>query len=463
MAEQGGRGGLVDATSWSGAEPDVAPTGPVDVQAPPVQGARHARPPAPRRVGSGVAAMVFFLVPAVVFVLGGRPVAFENRALAAFPSVTERGFFAGLPPWATDHLPLRQQAVQAADGISAGVFGEPFPVGASPDAGRLGGPVAPVAPGQEGAGSLAGGASTANAAPQVFDDLSHLKAAGYPVVVTGRDGWLYYGFDAYATCFPTRPLDDIVNRLNRLRSAVQGSGRTFTLVVAPDKSTVVPEHLPDSFAGSSCVESRKSAFWSAVTTRAGVLDLRSALAGVDMRAQAYSKTDTHWTFRSGEVMTRAVAELLAPGSTTGWSVAAGEQLTYTGDLSLLSGSSLEVSLELPRLKIDGRDRTAEQQPSYRAPVVLGSPAGNQQRRWAFVGDSFALFATPYVPAAAPGSSLVHLETARSDPSGVARSMAGGRDVVVEVSERNLDSGVSPVLDDAFLASVDSVMAAEPVR
>ena len=460
MAEQGGRGGLVGATSASGDEPAPAPTGPVELQEPPVRRGRHARPPAQRRVGSGVAAMVFLLVPAAVFVLGGRPVAFENRALAAFPSVTERGFFAGLPPWATDHLPLRQQAVQAADGISTGVFGEPFPVGASPDAGPLGGPVAPVAPGQE---SPAGGAPTGNAAPQVDDDLSHLKAAGFPAVVTGRDGWLYYGFDAYATCYPTRSVEDIVNRLNRLRSAVEGSGRTFTLVVAPDKSTVVPEHLPDSFAGSSCVEPRKSAFWSAITTRAGVLDLRSTLAGVDVRAQAYSKTDTHWTFRSGEVMTRAVAESLAPGSTTGWSVAAGQQLTYTGDLSLLSGSSLEVPFEVPRLKVDGRDRTVERQLSYRAPVVLGTPTGNQARRWAFVGDSFAHFATPYVPAAAPGSSLVHLETARSDPAGVARSMAGGRDVVVEVSERNLDSGVSPVLDDAFLASVDSVMAADPVR
>lgn len=463
MAERGRRGGRADATSASGAEPVAAPTRPVDVQEPPVGRARPSRPLAPRRVGSGVAAMVFFLVPAVVFVLGGPPVAFENHALAAFPSVTKRGFFAGLPPWATDHLPLRQQAVQAADGISTGVFGEPFPLVASPDAGRLGGPVAPVVPGHEGPGSLADGSSTANVAPPLFDDLTHLKAAGFPVVVTGRDGWLYYGFDAYATCYPTRSVDDIVNRLNRLRSAVEGSGRTFTLVVAPDKSTVFPEHLPDSFAGSSCFESRRSAFWSALTSRAGVLDLRSTLAGVNVYAQAYAKTDTHWTFRSGEVMTRAVAESLAPGSTTGWSVAAGQQLTYTGDLSLLSGSSLEVFLDLPRLMIDGNDRTAERQTSYRVPVVLGTPAGNQDRRWAVVGDSFAQFATPYVAAAAPGSSLVHLETARSDPGGVATSMAGGRDVVVVVSERNLDSGVSPALDDAFLASVASVMAADPVR
>jgi alginate O-acetyltransferase complex protein AlgJ len=454
-------------------EPVDWPTGPIDVhesflhEAHPLHRPRHGR-----HVGSGVAAVVFLLVPAVVLVLGVRPVAFENRALAAFPSVTEGwGFLGGLPPWASDHLPLRREAVQAADGISTGVFGEPFPLdqpsgGGPASVGAVAGPVAPVVPGQQMPGAAGGAPSPTTAKPQVNDDFGELRRAGFPIVVTGRDGWLYYGFDAYATCYPSRPLGDVVNRLQRLRSAVEGSGRSFTLIVAPDKSTVVPQHLPDSYAGSSCVLPRREQFWSVVTTQAGALDLRPELGELSRSAPAYSPLDTHWSFGAAEVVTRAIAENVEPGSTSRWTTTAGALLLLTGDLSTLAGSPGTFSLDVPRLRIAGVDVTREPQFHYYSPITLGledPQPPDHPTRWAVVGDSFAQYATPYIAGAAPGSTLVHVQTARSDPRGVARSMAGGRAVVLEVSERYLDSGVSPALDDAFIAAVEGELAADPVR
>ena len=79
-----------------------------------------------RQTSSRVAALVFFCVPLLLLVVGVRAPEFENRRLADFPSVTDGfGLFTGLDQWATDHLPLRDKAVQAEDGISRGVFGEP--------------------------------------------------------------------------------------------------------------------------------------------------------------------------------------------------------------------------------------------------------------------------------------------------------------------------------------------------
>ena len=91
----------------------------------------------PRRWVALLIAFLFFFGPLGAFVLGQRPVAFENRALAEFPSVSDGwDFFPNFTTWAVDHLPLRDKAVRANARASELVFGEAPSFGAGSSVGR---------------------------------------------------------------------------------------------------------------------------------------------------------------------------------------------------------------------------------------------------------------------------------------------------------------------------------------
>src|SRR5207248_2135985 len=112
------------------------------------------------------------------------------------------------------------------------IFGEPPKLG---DQGTNEGPVqGPVAP-SEG-----------------DKDRDRVRAHGFPKVVEGSDGWMYLGYDMLGACLPEMPLNEVIDGLRRLRSVVESSGRKFVLVVAPDKTTMVPEHLPPNQIGDAC-------------------------------------------------------------------------------------------------------------------------------------------------------------------------------------------------------------------
>src|SRR5699024_5099795 len=96
-----------------------------------------------RQLTALLAAAVFFLVPALMWVFGGRPAEIENHKLASIGSGWDA--FTSLPTWATDHLVFRAGAIDAARTISSGLFGERAPLGQG--TGRNAGPLPGSAPG----------------------------------------------------------------------------------------------------------------------------------------------------------------------------------------------------------------------------------------------------------------------------------------------------------------------------
>ncbi len=85
------------------------------------------RPPRRRRatILMAVVAIVFFFGPGVAYLGGARAKEIENRRLTSFPSISQG--WSALPQlgrWAVDHLPGRQQAVDANDAVTRHVFGE---------------------------------------------------------------------------------------------------------------------------------------------------------------------------------------------------------------------------------------------------------------------------------------------------------------------------------------------------
>ncbi|MFC5285472.1 hypothetical protein ACFPM7_00255 [Actinokineospora guangxiensis] len=405
------------------------------------------RPRYSKRQRSGlICAAVFFLTPVLLLVLGVRPASFENRELAAFPSVGDGwGLFTDLPAWASDHLPLRDVAVGAVDDVSRGVFGE------APELGRGHG-TAPVGP-------IAG--------PRFPDpDDPAARNSSYPDVIQGRDDWLYLGEDMRGACLPSLQREEVIARLQRLRAAVEKSGRTFLFVVAPNKSTMVPQFLPETYVGSDCAKSVSEVFWRDTVPKTGGVDLRESLRAVADDDVLYTKVDSHWTPGGALVMVRAIAEGIQPGVTGSWRVGSGDLLTAKGDIPLLIGREETATVRHYDLLPDGRtvrSRPVNKQFLEPLPLTQAPGDGVVGNRVAMVADSFSLSATPYLAGAFADVTVVHADSVGRRAVDLARFFADRDVVVVQAVERSLVSGRNGLLEDGVVEEVERVLAADPIR
>jgi len=404
-----------------------------------------------------VCAAVFFVVPVLTLGLGARPAEFENHKLASLPSPLDGwGFFTGLPAWSVDHLPFRDAAIRGVDRVSRGVFGEPSPFDRRFDPHR-GGPGAapPFASPSPGVSSSPGLAE-----PPV--------AAGYPKVIEGRDGWLYYGYDVQGKCRPMQSLDHVIGNLIRLRVAVESSGRRFVLVVPPDKATAVPEHLPPEYAGKSCAISTSQEFWRRVRAEAGALDTLSSIrqiSNVD-GSPPYHKLDTHWDDRGAIMMVRQIAEQIRPGISGGWEITPERIAEAPADLPRLIGRDGNNVGQLYALAPDGgRDRTRQPLNDLRHPVRLQSTtgAGMVTTPVGVLADSFLLPATRYLPAVFSDIGMVYNTSLIGASEDVLQVVVNADVVVVESVERNLASGSAPIVDTAVVDLIERELARNPRR
>ncbi|MFD0200104.1 MULTISPECIES: alginate O-acetyltransferase AlgX-related protein [Saccharothrix] len=400
-----------------------------------------------RQRTAGLTALVFFMTPLFLFVLGVRPPAMENREPAKFPSITDGwGFFTGMSKWADDNLPLRDVAVRASDGISRGVFGEPPPLGQRHDTQPVQVPV--PSPSDE--------------------DREALRAAGFPKVIEGTNGWLYLGYDVLGACLPERPMDDVIGAMKELREAVESSGREFVVVVAPDKTTMVPAYLPSEFVGAQCSRDAHESFWRRAVDEAKIVDLRPALrVAADRRgAPVYSSVDTHWTHEGGLAMTRALAEEIEPGVTAAWKATPATVVQRDADLPPLLGKTGQYPLQTYDLAPDGKTvQSRAIDKAFREPLRLTGATGKGvvRTKVGMVADSHTLFATQYLSGGFADVTVVHSDTSATKPGDVARVLVDSDVVVFEAAERSLVSGINPMLSRATLDRIKSELAKHPRR
>lgn len=398
-----------------------------------------------------VCAAIFFVVPVLSLLVLGPPPAIENHAVVSFPGLTKGwGFFSGLAPWAVDNLPFRKDAIDAADGISRHLFGEPAPLGQG---------VGDVGP-------LPAQTATPTTTPSSPSGPADQAGDGYPVVVQGTDGWLYFGFDMQARCAPAQPLTTTVANLDRLRDVIQRSGRQFVLVVGPDKSSAQPQHLPATYAGKSCAGPVDQQFWHLMDTDVGIVDVRPDLAAAWRSGQEiYFPQDSHWTFTGGLIMARDLAERIQPGITKTWHVTRGPRLSGAADLPPLiarTGTDSSYSYHLAPNGTQNLDRPVAVDNA--APVVLHTDdpgPGMLTATTTMINDSFAEYASPLLAASFANLTMVSQGLVESDPAAEVNRMVDSQVVVVEIVERNLVAGQTPIATPGFVDSVAAALAAHP--
>ncbi|MBB3663342.1 MULTISPECIES: alginate O-acetyltransferase AlgX-related protein [Prauserella salsuginis group] len=409
-----------------------------------------------RQVTALVCAAAFFAAPALGWVFGGRPSEIENRELASFPSLADGwGFFTGMPQWATDHLVFREGAIEAADGISHGLFGEPAPMGQGEGTGPI--PGVPDGPqGQSGDGDAQDGQQ---------------QNAGYTEVIEGSDGWLYYGDDVKGKCFPERPLSETFERLDRIRHAVEASGRRFVLTIAPDKTTMVPQHLPDSYAGKECSTETTERFWKLAAQLRSFLDVRPSLEDAEQQLghPPYFANDTHWTDDGAVMLTRDVAEALQPGVTDTWRSRGVGWSTSNGDLaSMLGRSEPKTSVRYELMPDGSTDRTQDTLRKFDGPVRYDADAGRDIEGTigaptALIGDSFTFASSRYLPAAFADLTLLSYPQLGDHKKATIDTFIRSEIVVVQTVERSVAEGDLPLIDEGFIELMERRLAANPIR
>ena len=369
-------------------------------------------------------AVVFTFLPIVSFLSGVRAREFENHRLAAFPTLHDGwDFFTALPGWAKDHLPLREQGVRANERIDENVFHDP-----------------PLTTG--GAGST------------------------YERVIFGSGGYWYLGEDVSLKCQPVLPQAQVLQRLDAIAKAVSESGRTFVLVVAPDKSSMVPEHLPSTFFGKQCMQQADAALWRTFDAQPWFIDIRSSLraAAKKLPYPLYLQHDSHFDNYAGAVMVRDVVSRLDPQLGRRLAPVQLPTLKYNADLPPLIGRSEQIDFHPVTFRTPGvvnhfsDFRTIQEINRYRS---SGPPGSLVPGPTFWFGDSFTGAAHMAVPSTFADITVAAYGLGDADPEQVIAGVVHSKNVVFEVGERVLSSGIAPAFSDGFATLMADELRAHP--
>jgi hypothetical protein len=181
-----------------------------------------------------------------------------------------------------------------------------------------------------------GGTSYENRAATIKNAIYYklFKTSGNSQVIAGKDGWLYYAptvndFTGAGTLSDDeiKQIADSFSRVNRL---CEEHGAKLTVIIAPNKNEVYPEHMPDTFKKSE-KETNLDKLLNALSG-AGIdaPDMRKMLC---VEPDLYYKTDTHWNAKGAAIAADHIIEKYAPETEYRYSgEVAGSRDGFKGDL-----------------------------------------------------------------------------------------------------------------------------------
>ena len=248
-------------------------------------------------------------------------------------------------------------------------------------------------------------------------------------VILGKDGWLYYAStaDDYmgVSSITSRQAANIAISLSLAREYAEKSGADFLVAVAPNKNTVVPEHMPGRYGLSGSGGALELLYDALEEYGVSYVDLRDALTAED-----YHRLDSHWNNRGAAKAAKAVMDALGrPGAD--WSgTSYEERRDFSGDLygmlyPLGTERDLQQYYELPAFSESGTPEDIR----YETENSDGSGSLLMYR------DSFGNALSPFL--AAEFESARFSRSVVYDLTSVAKD---GRDaVIVEIAQRNSGS------------------------
>lgn len=372
-----------------------------------------------KQVVALLCAALFFCAPLASYALGAKPQKIENRPLTDFPNPDQGwSFFTQLTSWATDHLVFRQEAIDAINWLSRTLFREPPQLDNGPTQNE---PVAP--PGSKPQGTV-----------------------NYPKVIHGKQNWLYLGAEVSSHCAQAQPLSTTFRQLARLNQILRKSGRRLLVLIAPDKATLFPDHLPDNYIGERCHQAVKRKFWNKVASVPYIIDIRDELRtrSRELGHPLYAPKDAHWLDAGAIVAIRELAQRIRPSVTDTWETRPGPRWRVPADLPPMIGRSDYTEGRHYALMPNGSDdRTHSVPTNFRTPLHLNTASGEGTIKSdvAWLGDSFTIRSLRYLAAVFRDMTVLHHAAAQqNDGKMIARVIENNDIIVLEVAERSLVRG-----------------------
>lgn len=395
-----------------------------------------------------VLALAFFFTPAIAAAVGVRATHIENKKLSSFPRAGDGwSVFGDFDTWATDHLPLRGQAVKANTQVDRDVFGE------NPNYGVNGKPATADAGGVPGVPGVGVPQQGATAPP---------STAAVPTVVTGNDGWLFFGQDFQDACTTTLAPTVTAERLNRLSDIVRAAGKQFVLFIAPDKTDIYSNKVPDSLPEKSCAVSGERAFWSALAANppVGYQDLHTAIVNAKAAGPntlLYRKTDTHWNNHGALIYAKMLANALDPALWQTTTITDLGSKLQNSDLSALLGEPHHEYADTLGVTRPGVVNVANStvriaNTSTDAPLITKPSL--------LISDSFTDATRFALNPMFKNAGIINSEAAGSEPAELNALIKSNNVIVVEIVERVVVGGQSPILTTSYLDSLAATLGVD---
>ena len=121
----------------------------------------------------------------------------------------------------------------------------------------------------------------------------------FPLALLGKDGWMEYtgggNLDDFQSANIFKNKKDFAKELTTLNQYLKPQGITLLIVIAPNKTSIYPDKLPEQIKSLS-KQSRFDRLISYLDNNnlPVIVDLRPALRTARQDQDVYYKTDTHW-------------------------------------------------------------------------------------------------------------------------------------------------------------------------
>ena len=249
------------------------------------------------RLATACLAGLLFFGPILAYASGRRGAPVENRPATDFSelSVSWDGF-STLSKFIGDRIPLRSRAIKSDGWIDQHVFNE------NP--------------------AFGGGA--------------------VPRIIHGKDGYLFLNDDFGMACQSADVVPQLVTSIGKLVEVINQSGRQAIYTVAPNKTTLHRELLPDDQSSMDCLNQYSDGLWQGLSAANidGYVDLKSAMSDAmdQTREPLFLRKDSHWDSAGNAAAAKAVINTLQPGLWDDSALQYKGLIDYIGDLTYLEGN-----------------------------------------------------------------------------------------------------------------------------
>ncbi len=234
-------------------------------------------------------------------------------------------------------------------------------------------------------------------------------------VVLGKDGWLYYSSD-FADELSDEELETIAVNIEAIQKCVEERGAKFVFTIAPDKSSLFAENLPDGYKTKNKNAERLREYLNAHNIN---------YVNLFNLSIPYYKTDSHWTDCGAAVV---ADELLGTDYARASFYISGK---HTGDLYQMLFPSLSNNEDRVEYA-PGFSFTCEKDPRGGDAITINTVNPEKSGTLFCWRDSFGVSLYPYL-----AENFEKAEFSRSSDYDVLKT--GDADyVILEIAERNLE-------------------------